>query len=98
MTATRAATASKTPQLDRNQVGFAGDGTLAPEGPDIVSMVAMRIPPSLQQLRCTRSDLGGDHLRKIKQAVRTILWRLHDLAAPQLVVSRTVSRQSDQGP
>jgi hypothetical protein len=50
MTTTRAATASKTPQLDRNQVSFAGDGTLAPEGPDTASIVAMRISPPLQQL------------------------------------------------
>jgi hypothetical protein len=45
MTATKAATASRTPQFERNQVGFAGDGALAPAGLDIVSMVAMKFRP-----------------------------------------------------
>jgi hypothetical protein len=66
MTATRAATASRTPQFDRNQVGFAGDGTLAPAGPDIVSMVAM-ISSSLQQLMPSRSDLEGWLLSEINE-------------------------------
>jgi hypothetical protein len=42
-TATRAATASTTPQFDRNQPGCAGDGALAS---GIASMVAMKFLPA----------------------------------------------------
>jgi hypothetical protein len=67
MTVTRAAIASKTPQLDRNQVGFAGDGTIAPDVPDITSIVAMSISPSLAAAIEIAVDQvwGTDHLSQI---------------------------------
>src|SRR6266576_2752308 len=42
MTVTSAATASRTPQFDRNQPGFAAGGSLVPAEPGSVSMVATK--------------------------------------------------------
>src|SRR5882724_9954209 len=46
MTVTSAAAASRTPQFDRNQPGFAAGGTLALAEPAIVSMVATKFLPA----------------------------------------------------
>jgi hypothetical protein len=45
MTVTSAATATRTPQFDRNQPGFAAGGILAASEPGIASMLATKFLP-----------------------------------------------------
>ena len=68
MTATRAATASKTPQLARNQVGFAGDGDLGPRGTGYCVDRSHENSPFAAPTEVTVDQLlGGDHLSEIKR-------------------------------
>ena len=64
-TATKAATASRIPQFEPNQVGFAEDEAVVPAGPDIVSMVAIKFPPRCSTYR--GADLAGWLLSGIKR-------------------------------